>query len=258
MHDHAVVPEPARASRQRCAASPQRPCVILTRLALRCLPLAALVLLAGCAQETLFQSNFNATPVGQPPAQAQQVGTANVFGPAGSVVVVGPPTVPSSKWVQISRAARLSEVAGMQGNFSQSRPTGTYTFSSFIYMPSNSGLATVQFEPFGQPVSSLSSFLHLDFTQDNRVRLDDNDATKFGSFPRDQVFLVQVTLNTAASPPTAHIVLSGAGASGQADYVILPPFRPLAQQFGAVRLWMGFPWTGTFDATNIVVSRNTQ
>jgi hypothetical protein len=53
-----------------------------------CLPLAfALTALSGC--EALFRSNFDATPAGQPPAQVQATGTASVFGPSGSVVVVG-------------------------------------------------------------------------------------------------------------------------------------------------------------------------
>jgi hypothetical protein len=66
-----------------------------------------------------------------------------------------------------------------------------------------------------------------------------------------------VTLNISASAATARIVLSGAGASGQADYNIIPALRPMARQFGAIRIWMGFPWTGAFDATNIVVTRRT-
>ena len=218
---------------------------------------AGFMLLAGCASETLFQSSFDSTPVGQPPSHVQQVGTANIDGPAGSVLVVAPPVTPSGNWVQISRPNGQA-VAGLQGNFSQFRGDGTYTFSTILFIPSRSGLATIQFETFNQPVSSVSSFLHLDFMQDNRVRIDDNDATTFGSFPRDQVFIVQVTLNINASSPTAHVVLSGAGASGQADYNIIPPLRPMAEQFGAVRVWMGFPWTGSFDATNIVVTRNTQ
>ncbi len=181
------------------------------------------VLLAGCSSETLFQSNFDPTPIGQPPANAQQVGTANVGGDPGSVVVVAAPVAPSGKWVQVSRAGAQSAVSSMQGMFSQFRGDGVYTCSAILYIPSRSGLATVQFETFNQPISNVGSFLHLDFMQDNTVRLDDNDATKFGSFPRDQAFIVQVTLNINTSSQTAHIVLSGAGASGQTDYNILPP-----------------------------------
>jgi hypothetical protein len=90
---------------------------------------------------------------------------------------------------------------------------------------------------------------------DKTVRIDDNDATKFGTFPWDQEFILQVTLKINATP-TAHILLSGSGASGESNYTILPPYVSLARQYGAVRLWMGLPWTGAFQATNIVVTRN--
>jgi hypothetical protein len=216
---------------------------------------AVLLLLTGCASETLFQSSFDPTLINQPPAHVQQVGTANIDGPAGSVIVVKLPDTPNT-WVEISRAAGPSApVAGLQGNFSQFRGVGQYTFSTILYIPSGSGIATIQFEPFNQPVNVLTSFLHLDFTQDSHVRIDDNAGTTFGTFPHDQVFIVQVTLNINASSPTAHIVLSGADASGQADYNIMPAFLAQAQQFGAIRIWMGFPWSGKFDATNIVVTR---
>jgi hypothetical protein len=255
MCDHPVASTFAAARAQSSIYSQRRLGPIAMSRILRFLSLAAVMLLAGCASDTLFQSNFDSTAVGQPPAQAQQVGTANVDGPPGSVVVVTAPVAPSGKWVQVSRASNNAAVAGMQGNFSQFRGDGVYTFSAILFIPSHSGLATVQFESFNQPVSNVGSFLHLDFMQDNTVRMDDNDTTKFGSFPRDQAFIVQVTLNINASSQTAHIVLSGAGASGQADYNILPPFIPIAHQFGAIRVWMGFPWTGSFDATQIVVTR---
>jgi hypothetical protein len=57
-------------------------------------------------------------------------------------------------------------------------------------------------------------------------------------------------LNTAASPPTAHVALLGAGATGSADYTITGPF---VQQFGGIRVWMGYPWTGSFYATELLV-----
>ena len=111
----------------------------------------------------------------------------------------------------------------MQGNFSQFRGDGTYTFSTILYIPSSSsnGLATIQFETFNQPVGSVSGVFCISTSRKpDRIRIDDNEATTFGSFPRDQAFIVQVTLNINASS-TAHIVLSGAGASGQSDYNIL-------------------------------------
>ena len=116
-----------------------------------CLPLAvALTALSGC--EALFQSNFDATPAGEPPAQIQATGTASVFGPPGSVVVVD--------------------------------------------------------------------------------------------------------LNTAASPPTADFALFGTGASGSKDYAIRAPAQ-MVNQFGAIRVWMGYPWTGQFDATGLLVTHAT-
>jgi len=222
----------------------------------RVAPLAALFLLTGCATETLFRSNFDPTPVGQPPATVQDVGTATVDGPAGSVIVIAPPVLPSGKWVQISRPNGPA-VSGFQGKFSQFRGDSVYTFSATMFMASGSGVATIQFETFTNPVSSLQSFLHLDFMPDNQVRIDDNEGAKFGSFPRNQPFIVQVTLNINASASTAHIVLSGAGASGELDYTVLPPFQNLSRQFGAVRVWQGFPNTGAFDATIIAVTRKT-
>jgi hypothetical protein len=126
-----------------------------------------------------------------------------------------------------------------------------------MFIPSGSGVASIQFETFTNPVSSLQAFLHLDFTQGNQVRIDDNEGSKFGSFTRDQPFIVQVTLNINASASTARIVLGGVGASGERDYTIISPLQSLSRQFGAVRVWQGFPHTGAFDATNIVVTRKT-
>jgi hypothetical protein len=216
-----------------------------------------LVLLPGCATETLFRSNFDATAVGQPPSVSQAIGTANIDGPAGSVVVVGPPGGATGKWVQITRVNQQPSVSGWQGHFSQFKGAGRYNFSAALFMPTGAGPATIQFEPFGQPVGTYTNFLHIDLMPDNTVRINDNDASKFGMFPRDQVFLVMVAINTEVSPPPARITLAGAGASGQADHVITGPLQTLAQQFGGFRVWMGFPWTGSFSATELVVTRRT-
>jgi hypothetical protein len=210
-------------------------------------------LLGGCSSQTIFQSNF-ATATNQPPSPAQQVGTARVFGDNGSVLVEAS-TATSGNWVQIGRATQQSGVAGMQGSFAQLAGDGTYTFSTVVYMPSGVGDASIQFEPFGQTLDNLDSFLHLDLTEQNTVRIDDTDGTAFGSFPRDQVFIVQVTLTINATP-SAHIVLSGAGASGDKVYSILSPKISQAHQFGAIRLWMGTPWLKTFDVVNAVVTKS--
>jgi hypothetical protein len=63
-----------------------------------------------------------------------------------------------------------------------------------------------------------------------------------------------VTLDTTATP-NVHVVLSGAGASGTADYTIQPSLQGYARQFGAIRLWIGFPHIGEFYATTMVVTR---
>jgi len=71
---------------------------------------------------------------------------------------------------------------------------------------------------------------------------------------------VQVTLKIDASPTvptTAQIALAGAGASGTSSYTVVPPFQAASRQFGAIRVWQGFPNTGAFDATNIVVTRTS-
>ena len=212
--------------------------------------IGALVLITGCTKETLFQSNFDPTPVGQPPSTMQAVGTATIDGPPGSVIVVAPPVTPSGKWVQINRP-NGPNVAGFQGKFSQFRGDSVYTVSTIMFLTPTSGVATIQFETFTNP----QAFLHLDLMPDNQVRIDDDESTKFGSFPRNQPFIVQATLNINPSASTVNIVLSGAGASGQRNYTVLSPLQMLSRQFGAVRIWQGFPNTGAFDATTIVVTR---
>ena len=227
----------------------------LNRTVLLVLLLAATTA-GSCKSNTLFKSNFDASEANQPPAAAQAVGTASVDGPAGSVVIVAAPSnaQPSGKWLQVSRPDG-PQVASFQGKLTSQPGPGTYVFSTALFIPkNNSGVASIQFESFNQPVTTPSGFLHLDFMPDNRVRIDDDPSTSFGTFPRDQVFIVQVTLNLNDTP-SAHIILSGAEASGQADRTILPPFRPQASQFGAVRIFMGFPHTGAFQATNVLVER---
>ena len=156
---------------------------------LSCGLLAVLILFTGCARETLFKSNFDQTPIGQPPSHAQAVGTANVDGPAGSVVVVAPPVTASGKWVQISQPGEPQFVASLQGILAQVRGDGTYTFSTILFIPSGSGPATIRFESQEVVSPDLPTvFLHLDFMPDNRVRIDDDPGTLFGTFPRDQVF----------------------------------------------------------------------
>ena len=41
------------------------------------------------------------------------------------------------------------------------------------------------------------------------------------------------------------------------DYTITDPIQ-FVQQFGAIRVWMGFPWTGYFDSTDLIVTHMTK
>jgi hypothetical protein len=124
-----------------------------------------------------------------------------------------------------------------------------------LYIPSGSEVTTLQFETFSQPANDPKGFLHLDFLQNNQVRIDDGAGGSFGTFPRDKIFMVKVTLDINATAPFADISLAGDGASGTAHREIFSHLRNEARQFGALRLWVGFPWVGSFSATNIVVKR---
>ncbi len=209
--------------------------------------LLILLLITACdPTTTLFQSNFDATPVDQPPAAAQSVGTVAVEG--GVRVGLIPTTnLKGAKFGRIGGA----QTAVLRCNLAQQPGDGVYVFSTALYFPSGSGgLVTIQFERGGG-----ERFLHLDFPG-NQVRIDDDAGTTFGHFDRDQLFIVQVTLNISASGATAKVVLSGAGASGEATRNIPPPFVPIARQFGIVRIASGLQADdSTFFATNIVVTR---
>ena len=214
------------------------------------------VLLAACAQQTLFQSNFNSTAAGQPPSHAQPVGTVNISGPPGSVIVVASPVQTEANGFLIAPTPQMIRKPSLLSKAtSRSSPAMAVipAMQACSFPPArNSG--DLQFEQFNQSVAnSFNGFLHLDFPKDGTIRIDDLPGTGGGEIPHDQPFIVQVTLNINATP-TAH-VLAGAGGR-QGSYAIQTPLIPLARQFGAVRLWMGLPWTGPFDATNIVVTKS--
>lgn len=229
----------------------------IRRVAFWGLPLFLLVT-TGCASTTLFQSNFDTTPVNQPPAQAQAVGTAVV---EGSVVVATLPDTPSVRGVRFDPINNPTGPTVLHCVLVQHPVDGTYVFSTVLYIPSNSGgIVTIS---FGRAPDILSpttkalgaqQFMHLDFIGDS-VRIDDDNSTIFGKYPRDQVFIVQVTLNINATP-SAHIVLSGAGASGEADRNLSLGSPPIPLQFGAVRIRTILTADiQTFYAANIVVTR---
>ena len=98
--------------------------------------------------------------------------------------------------------------------------------------------------------------MHLDFLGES-VIIDDDRGTVFGKFPRDQLFIVQVTIKLNASP-SAHIVLSGAGASGEATRSLQSGNLPVPLSFGVVRILSVLTADEQeFYATNILVKRKS-
>jgi hypothetical protein len=232
---------------------PQAPASRLKRI-LRLGSAGLLLLLTGCGSVTLFQSSFNSNTVGAPPSPNQSTGTINVSGAPGSVVVVFPPPNASGNWAKIQRIGGQAPISTMQCNLSQSPQDGSYSLVAVLYIPSGSGLATVEFDTSPQAGPPSTGFLHLDFMQNNTVRINDDNGQVFGTFPRDQFFTLSVNLVTTSSSATASINLFGSGASGAKDLNSVTPLS-LARQFGAVKFYMGFPWNGSFDVTNIIVTR---
>jgi hypothetical protein len=216
---------------------------------------AVLALASGCASETLFQSQFNSNAVGAPPAHVQAVGTIDVSGAPGSVLVVDPPPGASEHWVRISRGGDAqAPITEMPCTFAKFEGDGTYSLLVAMFIPSGSGLATVEFDTGPQAGPPNAQFLHLDFMQNGTVRMDDNPGVTWGSYPHDQFFTLAVTLDIGATT-VAHMSLLGTGTSGTFDYNV--PGGSLAHQIGVVKFWMGFPWTGSFDVTDILVTKRT-
>jgi hypothetical protein len=200
--------------------------------------------------KTLFSSNFNPTPDGAPPSNAQAVGTASVEGQPRSVIVVDPPFPHTDKWVQITGMPpdpATGKLPSLIGHLTEVDGEGVYNFSAAFFVPTGSAVSSLSFE-----TANAQEFMHIDFTPSNTVRID--DLVDVGSFVHDQVFLLQVTLNIATAQSTARVRVSGGGA-GDSNYTMPQPFHNLSLQFGAIRLWKGFNDAGSFDATDIVVSR---
>lgn len=225
--------------------------------------IVASLALGGCASETIFQSSFNTQAPGAVPSATQAVGTAQVAGDPGSVVIAGPVPGSSENWVKIGRTnAQQSAVAKFIGNTSKTPGAGTYNFLGALFIPSGKDVdATVEFDTstHGQPAST--AFLHLDFASNkdgqNVVRIDDDPNNTWGTFPRDQFFTLSVNLEITTSSAVAHMALFGTGTSGTKDFTIPAPFNNFAQQFGQIQVYMGFPWTGSFDATDLLVTHRT-
>jgi len=216
---------------------------------------AALMLTTGCSSVTLFQSNFNSDPVGAPPSHMQATGTIDVAGNTNSVMTVNAPSGGNEHWAKISRSDKEAPITTMLCNFSAMNGTSTSSLAAAMFIPNGSGLATIEFDtsPFGSPANT--GFLHLDFMEDGTVRMDDNPAEVWGTYAHDKSFDVFVTLDITTTTAVAHISLIGSGTSGTKDYNV--PLGKFANQLGAVKFWMGFPWQGSFEVTDIIVTKRS-
>ncbi|MBS0220059.1 MAG: hypothetical protein JSR91_04875 [Proteobacteria bacterium] len=223
------------------------------------------LMLGGCSGETLFQSSFNATQTNQPPAHNQATGTASVAGDPGSVVVKPLPNS-TEKAVQISRAGTSQAINVLTGTLSQVKGAGTYGLIALINIPSVSPprRTAMSVELDATMLGLRGPILHLDFMNDcansgqpgaNTVRINDTPGYCFGTFPNDRPFVLQVTLHVGTGTASADVQLVGAGgmASGSASNIPIQ-YPSLARQFGSVAFWMGYPWSGAFDVTDIVVT----
>jgi hypothetical protein len=209
---------------------------------------------ATCNSKTVLLANFNNDNVGGPPGSTQPTGTVQVNPGSGSVTVVNAPnnTMPSNKWVQITHNGTNDPETTLTGTFSQFGGTGKYGLVAAMYIPRNAGVVTLQFEAF----SGNGSFMHLDFMPEGDVRIDDSN-TRFGHFPRDVSFVVNVALDITSSAATAEISLLGGEANGSINYNVQPIFVPVARQFGAVKFWIGFQHNATFFVDDILVTKKS-
>jgi len=197
--------------------------------------------------DTLFSSNFDFTPNGAAPSPTQAIGTASV---QGSVTVVPPPFPSTLKWLSIDGGQLPTNGASFVGNLTEVDGPGVYTFSASLFIPTGSSVSSISFQS-----AQGEEAMHIDFTSDNKVRID--DLTEFGSFMRDQIFLLQTTLNISETQSTAVITVSGGGAGGSLNYTIPQPEQPNSLLFSAIRLWKGFGDPGLFYATSVVVTGKT-
>jgi hypothetical protein len=197
--------------------------------------------------DTLFSSSFDFTTAGAPPSTTQPVGTARVEGPPNCVTVANPPVATTLKWVRLLGGTTMAD-ASLVGVLTETDGAGVYNFSAALFVPTGSDVCSISFETM-----NADEIMHIDFIPNNTVRID--DLVAFGSFVRDQVFNLQVTLNISDTQSTAHVGVSGGGATGAFDYNIPEFGGRFATQFGAIRLWKGSGDTGLFYGTSIAVTR---
>jgi hypothetical protein len=210
------------------------------------------MLLSACTTTTLLEVRFDADVPGTPPLTTQTLGTVVVDNGGGSVVVVDTPSpdLTPTKWARISHPTSNTPQTSMRAMMSAPAGDGSFTVTTLLYVPTGGAVATVQLEPYGMPESSYVSFLHVDLLADGTVRINDGAQT-FGRFPHDQPFILSIHMDVSGSGATARVALAGAGTSGSADVAI--PLLSFARQFGAVRIWMGYQFSGQFFVDDVLV-----
>lgn len=195
---------------------------------------------------TVFQATFNNDTIGSPPAVNQDVGTLTFNAGAGRIKVVNTPVagITSTKWVQITEDALRCDFARVDG-------PGNYGFLGSIVIPhTTTGIVSLAFQPdFDQQVE----FMHLDFMPEGDVRID--DGARFGQYPKDGNFTVNVKLSITNANATAEITLFGTGASGHTTANVNQQLMLPARRFGAIKFFMGDQQHGTFFVKDIIVTR---
>jgi hypothetical protein len=149
----------------------------------------------------LFESNFESTTANQPPSPVQAVGTATFNGPN---LVISPTFPHSGNWLQIGP---LSQAGGTFSGIFIKVPTGVgvYILTAMMFMSSKSAESYIS---FNSSAETNPSFLTLLFANNNQVQ--DGGLNPTGcTFPRDQPFPIQVTLNVTATSATAQIAVAG-------------------------------------------------
>ena len=226
--------------------------VINTLLLLLCLA-GTILVFPSCSSTTVLLANFNNDVIGSPPGTAQPTGTISLNQGSGLITVVNAPPSglqSSTKWAFITHPAFPAPETELTGTFTQSG-IGSYGLLASLHIPSTSGVVSVQLDA----ATPLGSFMHIDFMTEGDVRINDDENLRFGSFPKDSNFLLNVKLDITQNSATAEISLDGTGASGNKVVTIAPPLLTAAKQFGKCTFWVGFQHNSSFYVDDIVVTR---
>ena len=214
---------------------------------------SCLLLLTSCNSTTVLLANFNNDTIGSPPGATQSTGTVQLTPGSGLITFVSEP--PSgeqhaNKWALITHPAQPAPETKMTGRFTK-WGIGSYGILASLHIPANSGVVTVQLEA----ANPLGSFMHLDFMPEGDIRIDDDESLRFGSFPRDENFVLSIGMNITDTSATADITVTGNGASGNKVVNVKPIFLNVARNFGACTFWVGYQHNASFYVDDIIVTK---